>query len=254
MLTAMQDESTLIVENMKAEKEIEDGRLPEAAAILVSIVESDPENWRAYNNLGIIAWKQEDWADAFTLFRTSCELYAGDADAISNLFDAALKLRKLDEVEYMLREAVVAQPYNEEVKEIVEAIDEDGENIYYCERSLEEGFFHPDLAEADELVKEHRLNEALIKYIDFIEGNQPAAEAYNGIGVISYYQGRYDDAYKMLLESIKINPINKDTILNFFDAARMCGKVDKAYDVFKTCRENYPKLAQLDAQIEGLIR
>jgi Flp pilus assembly protein TadD len=46
-------------ENEAAEALVSAGNLPEAAKKLVEIVELDPDNHRAYNTIGIIAWMRK---------------------------------------------------------------------------------------------------------------------------------------------------------------------------------------------------
>ena len=76
--------------NREAEGLIISGNFSEAAAILGRIVEQDPTNWRAYNNFGVICWEQKKWNDAFVMFKKSVAMRLDYADALANLFDAAL--------------------------------------------------------------------------------------------------------------------------------------------------------------------
>ena len=86
-----------VAQNQLAEGYIETGDLPKAADVLVRIIDADPDNYRAYNNLGLVAWEKEDWDDAFRLFRKALTIRADYNDALVNLFDAAVKLRSVQE-------------------------------------------------------------------------------------------------------------------------------------------------------------
>jgi tetratricopeptide (TPR) repeat protein len=238
------------IENSEAEEYISQDMLPEAANILLNIIDNDSENFRAFNNLGMIAWKDQSWYDAYALFKNSVEINPAYADAVVNLFDAALKIGKIDEVKDYLVNAAKLIPEDDEVVDISRGIIEDGDDIYFCIRALSEGFYHPDIDKADKAVQAGNLNEAIIMYVDYIEKEGEAAEAYNGLGVISFYQDRAEDAFLMFFESLKLNPINKDTFLNFFDAAALTNRVEEALKVYDIYLESYPHLSILEDEVE----
>ncbi len=48
-------------ENGRAEELINNGNIADAASILLSIIDRAPENSRAYNNLGMVAWKDRSF-------------------------------------------------------------------------------------------------------------------------------------------------------------------------------------------------
>ena len=122
-------EELFINENRRAEDFIEAGDLPSAARILVGIVEKDLQNWRAFNNMGIISWDRSAWADAYTSFKHACELKPDYTDALINLFDAALKLRLINDALPLFKKALDTDPKNEEIKAIIEGIEEQGDLI-----------------------------------------------------------------------------------------------------------------------------
>jgi tetratricopeptide (TPR) repeat protein len=129
-------EPLFLEENKKAEEFIEAGDFPSAAKILVDIVDKDPKNWRAYNNMGIISWETGTVDEAYTTFKYTCELKPDYVDALINLFDVSLKLRKINEVLPIMKQALQMIPDNEEIKAIVDSIEEQGEQIYSSERAM----------------------------------------------------------------------------------------------------------------------
>ncbi len=232
--------------NVEAEELLLGDKLPEAASVPMEIVDSDPLNSRAFNNLGIVAWKQENWYDAFGLFKHAVELQNDFIDAAANLFDLALKTRKVDEVRQLLMQVAVLNPDNEEFEDIALGLQNDGDDIYLCGRCLQQGYFHPDLAHADLLVEAGEYKEATKLYFEVLDTQGELAEVYNGLGVVSFYENRNEDAFALFLEAIKLNPINRDIFMNFFDIAIAINAEDSARQVFDACKKEYPQLAEIE--------
>lgn len=239
-------------ENQQAEQFISSGDLPAAARILVSIVEKDPQNARAFNNMGIISWMQKAWHDAYYSFARAVELRPDFSDALVNLFDAALKLRKIDEVTPLFEKAAQLAPESEEINVIHESIKEQGEEIYLSERGLIIGTYNPKIEEADKLVEDGQLYKAMQLYLEVNDTEGASAEAFGGLGVVSYYQKRYKDAFTLFIESIKINPLNADMYLNLIDAAREAGLATEAVQIFKAYLQEFPALEKLQPEFEKL--
>ncbi|MBD3346418.1 MAG: tetratricopeptide repeat protein [Chitinivibrionales bacterium] len=237
-------------ENKKAEGFIAAGNYPEAAKILVDIVEKDPDNWRAYNNMGIISWLRNAWRDAYTMFLKSVILKPDYTDALINLFDAGLKLKKVNEILPYFENALKIKPDQEEVRVITESIKEQGDDIYMSERALTLGIYNPRIEEANLLLEEGQLNQAMQLYLQINDIEGPNADAFCGLGIISFYQNRYEDAFSLFLESIKLNPIAKDTFLNLLDAAKECGRVEDAKKLFNHYSEHFETLKVLAPEFE----
>jgi tetratricopeptide (TPR) repeat protein len=238
-------------ENRRAEELISGGDLPGAAAILVDIIDNDPVNARAYNNMGIISWTRKAWRDAFAMFKRSVELKPDYADALVNLFDAALKIRCAREILPLLKKAVETDPSLEDVAIIAESIEtQSDEDVYSSERALMIGIANPTIEEADQLLEDGKVNEAMIKYLEVNDTEGPCAESYNGLGIVSYYQGRYSDAYALFLESIKLNPVDPDKWLNLLDTARQLEKVDEVRKIFELYAKEIQALKQIVPDFE----
>jgi tetratricopeptide (TPR) repeat protein len=239
-------------ENSCAEALITAGNLPEAAKLLIEIVDLDPENYRTYNNFGIIAWTRKAWEDAFGMFKKAIEIKPDYTDALINLFDAALKLRRIAAIAPFFEKAKSIKPHDEEIKIIYESIQSEGEGIYHSERGLRIGTFDPQIEEAQALLEEGKLFESMTKYLKINDEKGPSAEVFSGLGTISYYQKRYDDALSLFVESIKLNPTSKENFLNLLDAAQACGKGDYAKQFFTVYLKNFPFLKEIEKQFEAL--
>ena len=249
----MPSEDLFTEENSRAEAFIRAGDLSAAAKLLVEIVELDPENYRTYNNFGIIAWMRKAWEDAFGMFKKAIEIKPDYSDGLINLFDAALKLRRVADIRPFLEKAQTLKPHDEEIKILLESIIKEGNDIYRSERGLRIGTFDPEVEEAKKLLEEGRLHEAMAKFLKVNDEKGPSASVFSGLGLISYYQQRYLDAFALFTESIKLNPTSKDNFLNLLDAAKACGKTDNAKQLFAVYLKNFPFLKEIakDFDITG---
>jgi tetratricopeptide (TPR) repeat protein len=241
---------TFLEQNATAENLIAEGKLIEAARVLVGIAEKDSSNYRAYNNMGIIAWIQQAWNDAYDMFKKSVSIRPDYPDALMNLFDAALKLRKVETVLPDFEKALAADPGLEEVAVLITAIKEEGQKIYQSERALKVGVHNPLLEEANRLLQEGKLYPAMDKFLEMNDTQGPSAEAFNGLGVISYYQKRFTDAFTLFVESIKLNPNDPDTFMNLLDASLEIGHAKKAIEIYKLFASKAPALKSVAEEFE----
>jgi tetratricopeptide (TPR) repeat protein len=252
MNIAFDDPARFVEDNQRAEEAIDRGDLPTAAAILVKIVEKEPNNWRAYNNLGIISWMQKAWEDAYVMFKRSVELKPDYTDALMNFFDACIKLRRMEQGLPFFQKALQLNPQDEEIRIIVESILSQGKEIYLSERALKIGIFDPRIEEATRLLDAGKLNEATAKFLEINDTSGPDADVYCGLGIISYYQKKYKDAFSLFLESIKLNPTSTDTFLNLLDAAQMEGIESEAKKIYALYVEQIPSLASIGKEFQSI--
>ena len=241
-----------IGENEQAEALIAADNLPEAAEILVKIVQDDPDNCRAYNNLGIISWSKKKWPDAFVMFRKAASLRPDYIDALVNLFDASLKLKKVHDTVPFFEKALAADPSLEELRIIRDSIVNLGDDIYFSNRALGIGTYSPRIEEAEKELEAGNLFKSMDLYLKANDEEGPSAAAYSGLGVISFYQQRYQDAYTLFIESIKLNPSDPETFLNLLDAAKEIGKVAEAGEIYTACRKEYPALESIAKEYEEI--
>ncbi len=250
----VRNDMLFLEENQKAEAYIEAGDLAAAARILVNIIEQDNENWRAYNNMGIISWEKKAWDDSFTTFKYACDLKHDYVDALVNLFDVSLKLKRVDQVLTYFKRAFAQLPNNKELEAIVSNIEEQGDDIYLSERASRIGFYNPRIDEAKQLLEDGQLNLAMEKFLEINDDEGPNAEVYCGLGVISYYHKHYKDAFSLFYESIKLNPTDPDTFLNLIDAAKDCGLVEDAKKIFELHCAEIPSLRQIASDFEKIAQ
>ncbi|MFW5774894.1 MAG: tetratricopeptide repeat protein [Chitinivibrionales bacterium] len=243
---ASPDQERFAEENTQAEEFITQGDLPSAARILVTVVEQDPQNWRAYNDMGIISWMQKAWEDAWSMFKMACSIKPDYADALVNFFDAGLKLRRIEQVLPFLHKALEVDPELKEIQILAQSVQTQGDDIYPSERAMKVGVHNPRIEKANALLEEGKLNEAMSEYLAINDSEGPSAETFNGLGIVSYYQQRYKDAFTLFFESIKLNPANTDTYLNLLDAARQTGNVEDAKKIYSLYSKEFPSLKVIE--------
>jgi hypothetical protein len=234
-----------IDENDTAERLISAGNHPEAAGILVSIIQKDERNWRAYNNVGILSWVRENWVDAYTMFKKAVLIKPDYADALVNLFDAALKLKKINEIRPIFEIALQANPALEEVAVILEQMQLQGDDIYICKRALQVGTWSPLIDEAKKNLEKGNYTDALALFLKSNDTEGPSAAAFCGMGIVAFYQKKHLDAIALFIESLKLNPLDFDTYLNLLDAGKSCGRVDEVKKVFEIYRKELPELEEI---------
>lgn len=239
-------------ENIEAEKLIEQNDLPGAARILVDIVEKDINNFRAFNNIGLISWKQEEWEAAYDSFMQAVKINPSYNDAVINLYDASLKLRRAHLILPLLKKGVSQKPEDEELKILADSIEEQGDDVYLSERALNIGYYHPKVKEANELIENGELNQAMELLMQVNDQEGPNADIFSALGVISYYQKRYQDAFSLFFESIKLNPLSSDSFLNLMDAAVECKLADEAWRLFDACLKEFPSLKDVEKELNKI--
>jgi tetratricopeptide (TPR) repeat protein len=239
-------------ENQEAEEHIAAGDLPSAARLLVDIIGKDPSNFRAYNNIGIVSWMRKAWEDAWSMFKKALTIKPDYADALINLFDGALKLRRIAEALPYFDKAVSMNPGLDEIRIIRDSIAEQGDGIYRSERGLIVGVYNPRVDEAQALIAEGKLYLAMEKLLKINDEEGPSADVFSGLGVVSYYQQRYADAFTLFIESIKLNPTSRDNFLNLLDAAKACGRVDEAREIFNLYLKTFPFLSTVAGDFEAV--
>lgn len=142
------------------------GRLAEAAALFVSMVESEPADSEAHYNLGLVRYHQELFVEAESCFRLAVQSDPTNADAHFNLGRLLRQMNRLPEAAAAYLEAVEAEP-------------EDVEAHYHLGGALK------DLG---------LLDEAIGCFEQAVQLNPHYGQAYGHMGVVLHIQGREEEA------------------------------------------------------------
>jgi tetratricopeptide (TPR) repeat protein len=221
---------------------------------LIELIDEDPTLAAPYNNLGFISWQQERWADAFGLFREAVRLDNTNEDYLNNLLDAALKLKKIEEVAPIFEKAANDNHDNENITIIHTAITSPDNDIYQSVRAYLLGYWHPLIEEGERAIKNGEFVDAITAFVNHIDEVRPCAEAYNGLGIIQFNAKEYEEAFGLFFESLKYNPLNQDVYLNMFDCALECEREDAALQIYEFWAKEYPMLEQIRGETEILIK
>ena len=103
----------------QAEALIKSRKPGEAITILLAALETRPKNPQALNGLGIIAFSEKKYSDAYGLFEAASALHPLDQDILLNLWQCAQELRREKDVLPKLKLCLEKDPALSEVKAIV---------------------------------------------------------------------------------------------------------------------------------------
>lgn len=232
-------------DNLLAEEAITAENHQQAAQILLSIIDKDPQNWRAFNNLGVLSWVRQNWQDAYYLFVKSVSINPVYVDALQNLFDASIKLKKVQEIIPFFENALYLNPNLEEIKIVRDNIIEQGNKIYLSPKALTIGIYSAILDDAERELESENFMKAIDLFLKSIDSEGPSARAFGGLGIINFYLKRFDDALSLFVESIKLNPIDSEMFENMLDAAKECNKVPLAKEIFALYRNTFQSLEKI---------
>ncbi|MCK4637677.1 MAG: tetratricopeptide repeat protein, partial [Methanomicrobia archaeon] len=188
--------------------------------ITKKVIELNPEDAIAHNNLGVLLQKLKRYDEAEKEHREAIRINPNYTIAHYNLGVLLQKLKRYDEAEKEHREAIRINPedaiahynlgvllddlkrYDEAEKEYREAIKI---NPNYAEAHNNLGVLLDDLKRYDEVETEYR---------EAIRINPEDAIAHNNLGVLLQKLKRYDEAEKEYRKAIKINPEDAEAHYN----------------------------------------
>ena len=99
-----------------------EGKIDEAEKCFLSLVENDSDGKEAYNNLGVIAFQQDDKAKAIDYFTRSLEIDPLDRDTIVNYTNLLRSLDQLPIVIPLLEKVLELNPGDKEIKQLLDDI------------------------------------------------------------------------------------------------------------------------------------
>jgi GT2 family glycosyltransferase/Tfp pilus assembly protein PilF len=238
--------------NRQAEHLIREGMPQKAVALLLQVLDHDPDNFSAYNNLGLVNWYLGKATDAYALFQKAISLNPICEDAHINLFDAALKLQRVDRIRPLLENALRLAPGLPDLRTILTAIDQRGKDIYTLRKFEDIPRTGELFQEAQKLLEEVKLDQATLKYLELLEINADDYRAYNGLGVIAFYRGEYEDSLKLFIRALGYNPLDESMLLNLKDTAAKMGEAELIKPYLENALAMDPNLASVRKALEEL--
>jgi tetratricopeptide (TPR) repeat protein len=228
--------------NLQVENFIREGLLDYALDSVMGVLEKYPKDYRALNNQGLIYWYQGEIKIAITHFQTSIELNPWYTDAILNLYDCSLLVGEIQNFNPVLDRCIQIYPTNPELLQARKEIQlgQIPERLSsYRDNHQEKTREKTLLAQAQDFIT------------DLLNEGKELAEAYNALGIISFYWGNFDDAKNLVTRSLSLQPLNEDALLNLWD---ICIKLDDVYFARKTLSDALsmdPGLSQVQSILNG---
>ena len=199
-------------------------RFSEAEAIWRQIIQRDPQNAPAYNNLGNALYGQKKLDEAIAAYRTAIKLDPNYAFAYNNLGNALKDQKKLDEAIAAFRTAIKLDPNDAAA--------------YYNGLGIA-------------LSDQKKLDEAIAAYRTAIKLDPNDANAYNGLGNALSDQKKLDEAiaaYRTALnlpDDKTVIPTTAHTLAhnNLGLALQKQGKLEDAIREFEAARKLDPNFS-----------
>ena len=253
----------------QAVKAHQEGRLEEAQQLYQSILENQPTNLDANNNLGVILYNLGRLDEAETSYKKAIELKPDYAEAHFNLGNTLKALGRLEEAETSYRKVIELKPdyakapFN--LGNTLQALGRLDEAETSYRKVIE---LKPDYAEAHfnlgsilqgkaiKLEADHidayaklsftqkdlnRFDEAEASYRKATELKPDYADAYNNLGATLLKLGRFDEAEKSYRKAISLRPDYADAV-----AYNNLGIILQNLNRFDEAETNYRKAIELE--------
>ena len=183
---------------LEAVRAQQSGRLDEAADAYRRILEADPKEADALNNLGIIFAQRGDFAAASDCLARALEVRPDSSETRSNLANLYVKLGRTDEAAETYRKALDANPQNVDALNnlgvLYEKQGRHAEAAYYWERQHE---LNPTSADAMTGLARNRRASGL---------HQQAMELYWSAGMARLNRREFADALTCYTDAVTIDP------------------------------------------------
>ena len=188
-------------------------RFSEAEAIWRQVIQRNPQEAVAYNNLGNALADQNQLNEAVTAYRTAIKLNPQDATAYNNLGNALAAQNQLDAAVTAYRTAIKLNP--------------------------QYATAYNNLGNA--LAAQNKLDAAVTAYRTAIQLNPQYATAYNNLGIALKAQNKLDEAVTAYRTAIKLNPQDAPAYYNLGNALSDQKKLDEAVTAYRTAIKLNPQ-------------
>jgi GT2 family glycosyltransferase/Tfp pilus assembly protein PilF len=240
-------------QNISIENLIREGMLEKAIAEIDVVLGRDATNFRSINNLGLISWYQGNIEEAYSCFKESIQKNIWYTDAIINFYDCCILLKKLEEFKPILNKAISLSPRNRDLLKIrSEMLNQktpdrlEKYNIGSTQTIIRKQL----IKESTEKLEQGDYANAIIGFCNVLDEDPDNVEAINGVGIAAYYKGDYQDAFRLFLKSVQLKPIDKDSLLNLWDAANKLKIKDQVKPVLENAVSVDPTLVEIQHCIE----
>jgi len=220
------------------------GQYSQAEEIWRRVLQLNPNDAVAYNNLGDALYNQKKLREAIAAYRKAIELYPNYAAAYNGLGNA---LSSLTVYEFFAWEFLDILDCDQQVPtkmnfDCWRRKEKERDPITAYRKAIE---LNPNYADAynglgNALYNQKKLDEAIAAYRKAIELNPNYADAYKGLGNALYKQEKLDEAIAAYRKAIQLNPNYAAAYNNLGNALKVQKKLDEAIAAYR-------KAIQLDS-------
>ncbi len=239
--------------NIEAEKLIREGLADRAEQMLRELHAQQPKNYRALNNLGLLAWYRQKLPEAFGLFAMAVDLNPWYMDAVVNLYDCAFLSHRLEEFTPWFAKAQAANPGHAELIRIAREIDEqrtpDRLETYF-RKDAEQNQRSEQVRMGHQLLEEQKMDSAVLIFSAILRDYPDDVDALNGMGIAAFYHGRYEDAMVIFRHALQCAPLDSDTLVNYWDTSVKLGSTHEALLVLQNALAVDPSLTVVASILE----
>ena len=216
-----------------------DGRLDEAVIAYQELLQSDPDNFKAYNNLGTVYEEKHDYETAAASYRRALEINPEAAPVHYNLGHALQKQGQYEAAIDAYQAALALRPDHPDTHYNIGHAYHDLGELDAAEtayRKAIEG--NPELYRAHSnlgtlLFDQSRMPEAADHYRRAIEINADSAADQFNLGRVWEVQGKHEDAVSAYRESLALNPLSAIAYERVAALENKLNRPDKAAEIIE---------------------
>ncbi len=213
-----------------------------ANAILHQKKSSGEEGFEVYNLMGIIAYYQEMYDEAFKHFEKALKYKSTDEDTLLNYYDAGVRLKLWDRIIEVLEYGLAMNPDMEDVRRCYE----EARNARGNRVPPEELIYNREMnIGAETLIREGMLEKANDVVDGILEKDTQNFRALNNKGLILWYQNRRTEAWDLFKKSLDVNIWYTDAIINMYDCSLLIDKRDEFSEYLNRALEVAPANKEL---------
>ncbi|HKP97817.1 MAG TPA: glycosyltransferase [Fibrobacteria bacterium] len=236
--------------NQQAEKLLRSGAGADAKAFLDAALEADPGDFRALNNLGLMAWYRENGEEAWRNFNRCLAVRPAWSDALINAFDTALALGGIDRIRPCIENALAAVPAHAAALAMRRHMQAQGPAIHLF-KSFEQLEANAGmLSRAEKALEEARQGDAILIYLEALKAQPRNPQAYNGLGIIAFGEKRYADAFGLFDAASGLHPLDQDILMNFWQCAQTLRREGEVLPKLRDSLERNPALEDVKAIVK----
>lgn len=233
------------------------GNYPGAVRIYERGLKVEPENVELLNSLGFALFQQGKSEDAITALEKALAVDPGHWKAHNNMALASIDIGELELAEAHYRESLALEPQPAIYNDLGFVLERQGlshEAVEMYRKSLE---LDPESAAA-----QYNLAASLTRSGEFAEAEphfraalakKPTTEAYTGLGVVLFQQGRVPDAITSLKDAIKADPTNAAAYDQLSAILIQQDKLEEAASLYRVLIKHQPSAAA-HTELAGILQ